>query len=66
MADRVKAAADARTDSDFYLIARTDAIASHGVDAAIERALAASKPAPTPSSPKPPTICPPTTASSRR
>ena len=38
MADRVKAAADARTDSDFYLIARTDAIASHGVDAAIERA----------------------------
>jgi len=40
MADRVKAAADARTDDDFYLIARTDAIASHGVDAAIERALA--------------------------
>lgn len=40
MADRVKAAADARIDSDFYLIARTDAIASHGVDAAIERALA--------------------------
>ena len=39
MADRVKAAADARTDSDFYLIARTDAIASHGVDAAIERIL---------------------------
>ena len=40
MADRVKAAADARTDSSFYLIARTDAIASHGVDAAIERSLA--------------------------
>ena len=40
MADRVKAAADARTDPDFYLIARTDAIASHGVDAAIERAIA--------------------------
>jgi len=40
MADRVKAAADARPDDDFYLIARTDAIASHGVDAAIERALA--------------------------
>lgn len=38
MADRVKAAADARTDSDFYLIARTDAIATEGVDAAIERA----------------------------
>jgi len=40
MADRVKAAADARTDPNFYLIARTDAIASHGVDAAIERSLA--------------------------
>ncbi|MGB6007324.1 methylisocitrate lyase [Castellaniella sp.] len=38
MADRVKAAADARTDSDFYLIARTDAIAVSGVDAALERA----------------------------
>jgi methylisocitrate lyase len=40
MRDRVKAAADARTDDSFYLIARTDAIASHGVDAAIERAMA--------------------------
>ena len=40
MRDRVKAAADARTDPNFYLIARTDAIASHGVDAAIERSLA--------------------------
>jgi methylisocitrate lyase len=40
MADRVKAAADAKTDPDFFLIARTDAIAVHGVDAAIERALA--------------------------
>lgn len=40
MADRVKAAADAKTDSSFYLIARTDAIAVHGVDAAIERAIA--------------------------
>ncbi|HET6913780.1 MAG TPA: methylisocitrate lyase [Rhodanobacteraceae bacterium] len=39
MADRVKAAADANTDSDFFLIARTDAIASEGVDAAIERSL---------------------------
>ncbi|ART55495.1 methylisocitrate lyase [Acidovorax carolinensis] len=38
MTDRVKAAADARTDADFYLIARTDAIATEGVDAAIERA----------------------------
>ena len=40
MADRVKAAADARTDGGFFLIARTDAIAVDGVDAAIERALA--------------------------
>lgn len=39
MADRVKAAADAKTDPDFFLIARTDAIASEGVDAAIERSL---------------------------
>jgi methylisocitrate lyase len=40
MADRVKAAADARTDDAFYIIARTDAIAVLGVDAAIDRALA--------------------------
>lgn len=40
MADRVKAAADAKTDSNFFLIARTDAIAAEGVDAAIERAIA--------------------------
>jgi methylisocitrate lyase len=40
MADRVKAAADAKTDPDFFLIARTDAIAALGVDAAIERAIA--------------------------
>lgn len=40
MRDRVKAAADARTDESFYIIARTDAIAVHGVDAAIERAQA--------------------------
>ena len=39
MVDRVKAAADAKTDSDFFLIARTDAIQVHGVDAAIERAV---------------------------
>jgi methylisocitrate lyase len=38
MADRVKAAVDARTDSGFYIVARTDAIAVEGVDAAIERA----------------------------
>jgi methylisocitrate lyase len=40
MADRVKAAADAKTDAEFMLIARTDAIASEGVDAAIARAAA--------------------------
>lgn len=40
MVDRVKAAADAKTDADFFLIARTDAIQVHGVDAAIERAIA--------------------------
>jgi methylisocitrate lyase len=40
MADRVKAAADAKTDSNFFLIARTDAIAAEGVDAAIERSIA--------------------------
>lgn len=40
MADRVKAAADAKTDADFFLIARTDAIQAEGVDAAIERAIA--------------------------
>lgn len=38
MSDRVKAATDARTDSDFFIIARTDAIAVDGVDAALERA----------------------------
>lgn len=40
MVDRVKAAADAKTDKDFFLIARTDAIQVDGVDAAIERAIA--------------------------
>ena len=40
MVDRVKAAADAKTDPDFFLIARTDAIQVEGVDAAIERAIA--------------------------
>ncbi|MCX7034558.1 MAG: methylisocitrate lyase [Arenimonas sp.] len=37
--DRVKAAVDARTDDQFFIIARTDAIAVDGVDAAIERAV---------------------------
>ena len=40
MVDRVKAAVDAKTDPDFFLIARTDAIQVDGVDAAIERAVA--------------------------
>ena len=40
MADRVKAAVDARTDAQFFVIARTDAIASEGLDRAIERSLA--------------------------
>ena len=40
MADRVKAAADAKTDSNFFIIARTDAIQAEGVDAAIERSIA--------------------------
>jgi len=40
MADRVKAAADAKTDASFFLIARTDAIQMEGVDAAIERSIA--------------------------
>ncbi len=38
MADRVKAAADARTDPAFVIMARTDALAVEGLDAAIERA----------------------------
>ena len=40
MVDRVRAAADAKTDSAFFLIARTDAIAVEGIDRAIERAVA--------------------------
>jgi methylisocitrate lyase len=40
MADRIKAAADARTDADFVIMARTDALAVEGLDAAIERARA--------------------------
>ena len=40
MADRVKAAVDARTDGDFVIMARTDALAVEGIDSAIERAIA--------------------------
>ncbi|WP_192034679.1 methylisocitrate lyase [Halomonas sp. YLGW01] len=38
MVDRIKAAADARLDPDFYLIARTDAFQKEGLEAAIDRA----------------------------
>ncbi|WP_233884991.1 methylisocitrate lyase [Paraburkholderia flagellata] len=40
MVDRVKAAVDARTDDQFVIMARTDAAAVEGIDAAIERAVA--------------------------
>jgi len=40
MVDRIKAAADARTDPDFVIMARTDALAVEGLDAAIARARA--------------------------
>lgn len=38
MVDRVKACADARQDSDFFLMARTDAFAQEGLQAALDRA----------------------------
>jgi len=40
MVDRVKAAVDARTDEDFFIIARTDSFQMEGIDAAVERAQA--------------------------
>ncbi|WP_159016373.1 methylisocitrate lyase [Cognatiluteimonas profundi] len=40
MVDRIKSAVDARTDDGFVIMARTDAAAVEGVDAAIERAIA--------------------------
>ncbi|CAM4243090.1 methylisocitrate lyase [Pseudoalteromonas sp. SR44-5] len=40
MVDRIKAAVDAKTDSDFYIMARTDAFQKEGLNAAIERAAA--------------------------
>jgi methylisocitrate lyase len=40
MVDRIKAAADARTDAAFVIMARTDALAVEGLESAIERALA--------------------------
>ncbi len=38
MQNRIKAAADAKTDSDFMIMARTDAIANEGLDSALRRA----------------------------
>lgn len=40
MVDRIKAAVDARTDENFVIMARTDALAGEGLDAAIGRARA--------------------------
>lgn len=40
MLDRIKAAVDARTDPDFFIIARTDALAIEGLDKALDRAQA--------------------------
>ena len=40
MVDRIKAAADARTDPQFVVMARTDALAVEGLQAAIDRACA--------------------------
>jgi methylisocitrate lyase len=39
MADRIKAAVDARTDPGFVIMARTDALANEGLDAAVSRAI---------------------------
>ena len=40
MVDRIKAAVDARTDPNFVIMARTDALAVDGMEAALERAVA--------------------------
>jgi methylisocitrate lyase len=40
MVDRIKAAVDARSDPDFVIMARTDALAVEGLQAALDRALA--------------------------
>jgi len=39
MADRIKAAVDARTDASFVIMARTDALANEGLDAAVSRTI---------------------------
>jgi methylisocitrate lyase len=40
MTDRIKAAVDARTDREFVIMARTDALAGEGLSAALERSVA--------------------------
>ncbi|WP_372737558.1 methylisocitrate lyase [Neptunomonas sp.] len=40
MVDRVKAAVDAKTDDDFFIIARTDAFQMEGLNSAVDRAQA--------------------------
>jgi methylisocitrate lyase len=40
MVDRIKAAVDARTDENFVIMARTDALAVEGLEAALDRAMA--------------------------
>jgi methylisocitrate lyase len=40
MVDRIKAAVDGRTDSSFFIMARTDSLAVEGFDRAVERAIA--------------------------
>ena len=40
MVDRIKAAVDAKSDSDFVIMARTDALAVEGIEFAVERAVA--------------------------
>lgn len=40
MVDRIKAAVDARTDQNFVIMARTDALAQEGLNAALDRAAA--------------------------
>ena len=40
MVDRIKVAVDARTDTDFLIMARTDALAGEGLAAAVDRACA--------------------------
>jgi methylisocitrate lyase len=38
MVDRIKAAVDARTDEDFFIMARTDSLAGEGLNSALDRA----------------------------